>query len=63
MTITKTFGCLRCGKPYEVTQPDDIYIEARSKYKKAGDYRIEMEKKCNFCENRNTIYWYKPESN
>ncbi|MDN5868946.1 MAG: hypothetical protein L0H55_16295 [Candidatus Nitrosocosmicus sp.] len=64
MQSPKRFGCLNCGKEFEVRSPDDIYTEANRKYKKASyDDMLPMTKECLWCKEKNEIYWYKPNSN
>lgn len=59
---SKTLGCLKCGSNYDVVPPDGIYTEPHSKLDDPpGDY-VEMKKQCISCKNKNTIYWYKPET-
>ncbi len=63
MELSKRLGCLHCGRDFEVTSPDDFYIEVHRKYiKDSLDDMIPMKAKCLWCEEDNHVFWYKPSS-
>ena len=58
MSKGKTFGCLKCGHPFEAFPPDDFHREA-SLNKENIDDPIEMKYKCRYtsCGHETTLFW------
>jgi hypothetical protein len=62
MMNSRTFGCIKCGYPYNVIPPDDVHTEAHTKIIESNnDYSL-MERICVGCITTNKIYWYRPNS-
>jgi len=59
MPQKKTYGCIKCGKPFEVYPPDDFHQDASRDPNdlEEGKDAIKMDYQCLGCKNVNTLYW------
>jgi DNA-directed RNA polymerase subunit RPC12/RpoP len=59
MPKKKTYGCIKCGKPFEVYPPDDFHQDASRDPKELEEDFIKIDYECKNlkCHTINTLYW------
>jgi len=54
----KTFGCTKCGEPFEIHPPDEMHTIASRDEKGCGiSDHVKMEYICKNCKSINNFYW------
>jgi hypothetical protein len=58
-SISHTFSCQNCGRPYTIYPPDSSYLYALMRPCKENDpdHNFKQSFECKECHHRNEMYW------